>query len=240
MKPILEAKKTQVVVHDRELPILFETNLSISKGDFVVILGHNGSGKSTLVKTLSGIRPPTFGSVSVDGANIFEIPSKILARDVITITQKPDDRLFTELTLEENILLWESRFSINDRFTPEQVMQMSDNSNRLLPLLKQKIGDFSGGERQSILLTLALVHPPKVLFLDEHTSSLDPKAAENIMKTTAKAIADQNITSLMVTHKLDDALLYGNRLIIMREGYVVFDERKTGDLSIKKLRDIME
>jgi putative ABC transport system ATP-binding protein len=100
--------------------------------------------------------------------------------------------------------------------------------------------DFSGGEKQSILLSLSLAHPPKILFLDEHTASLDPKASHEIMMATNQAIMDNKITAIMVTHHLDDALLYGDRIIIMSEGKIVIDQKKSKSLSKNELKDMMD
>jgi putative ABC transport system ATP-binding protein len=239
MTPILIAKKIQVIVDDRVAPILFETNLSIEEEDFVVILGVNGSGKSTLIKLLSGARRPSSGEILVGGISLPKMDSRLKAIDLVTISQKADDRLFIELTLEENIILWENRFPSLERMLPEQVLK-ANKAERFLPLLKQKMGDFSGGEKQMILLKLALAHPPKILFLDEHTSSLDPRAANEVMHATAKAISEHKITTVMVTHRLEDALHYGSRFIVMRDGAIVWDGKRSDGLSAPQLREVME
>lgn len=236
---MIEALHISLAVPGRDLPILYETTLKINKGDFLVILGHNGSGKSSLIKLLSGSRKLASGSILLDGVPLSSIDEATKAREIVTLAQKVEDRLFMDLSLEENIALWESRFDSQERVSFEQIINLTNIPNKLLTKRKQLMMNFSGGEKQSILLGLALSHPPKVLFLDEHTASLDPKASHEIMEATNKAIIDNGITAVMVTHQLDDALKYGNRLIIMNEGRIVVDMPKPAGLSKQKLKDLM-
>ena len=105
--------------------------------------------------------------------------------------------------------------------------------------LDTRVSDFSGGEKQAILLSLILSHPPAVLFLDEHTSALDPKAASSLMKLTAEMIATHKVTTIMVTHVLQDAVSYGDRLIVLREGRVVFDGNRAQVHDVHLLKDIL-
>lgn len=236
---MIEARHISLSVASRDLPILYETTLRIKEGEFVIILGHNGSGKSSLIKLLSGDRKLASGSIVLDGVLLSKIDAATKAREIVTLAQKAEDRLFMDLSLEENVMLWESRFDPEERLGFEQVMNLTNIPNKLLSKRKQLVINFSGGEKQSILLGLALSHPPKILFLDEHTASLDPKASHEIMEATNKAIVDHKITALMVTHQLDDALKYGNRLIIMKEGKVVIDMPKSASLSKQELKDMM-
>lgn len=236
---IVEANHITLVASGRDLPILHETTLQIKEGEFVVVLGHNGSGKSSLIKLLSGDRKPTSGTIFLGGVMLNKLGARAKARDIVTIAQKAEDRLFMDLSLEENITLWESRFEPDERLGFEEVINLTNIPHKLLSKGSQRVMNFSGGEKQSILLGLALSHPPKLLFLDEHTASLDPKAAHEIMEATNKAIVDHKITAMMVTHQLDDALKYGSRLIIMNEGRVVIDQEKAGGMSERELRSMM-
>lgn len=262
MKPILEAKDIEFVVEGRSLPVLAKTNLSIFPEEFVVILGHNGSGKSSLVKILSGDKNPTSGMVLIQQKKLSDISDKDRAKEIITITQNPHDRLFLELTLEENIILWEERYQSSLRASAnpttslpgaEGDVAISKGWKQWLYLLRLPrsqvlarnddaalVSTLSGGEKQSFLLSLVLSHPPAILFLDEHTSALDPKAAVHIMDVTAKAASEHKITTIMVTHRLEDAVKYGNRLIIMNEGVVTHDIPKPKDLSIEEIKKMME
>lgn len=233
------ADKVTITVSNRANPILFETSINILPGEFVIIVGHNGSGKSSLIKVLSGLRKPSDGSVSVFNQPISTIPSAIKAIDIVTLSQTPEDRLFPELTLEENILLWESRFPAHKRLTPLDVINLTKLPKKFSDM-SQPIKTLSGGEKQILLIACVLAHSPRLLFLDEPTASLDPKAASEVMQFTANAAVSAKITTLMVTHSLDDALRYGNRLIILNEGRVVFDKQKPLDLSINQLKSMMD
>ena len=240
MIPRLHANKIEIIIPGRELPILFDTTIKIDKEEFVVLLGHNGSGKSTLVKALSGNIKPSFGNVLIDGMEMESLSDKKKAQDLVVLAQKAEDRLFLELTLEENIILWESRYPAKEQLHFEQIILLTNAPKRFLSLGKQQMKNFSGGEKQSILLTLALAHPPKLLFLDEHTASLDYKASHEIMNATNRAVIDNKITTIMVTHNLEYAINYGDRIIIMNEGKLVIDQKKSASLSKNELKDMME
>ncbi|MGX6959712.1 MAG: ATP-binding cassette domain-containing protein [Rickettsia endosymbiont of Pentastiridius leporinus] len=240
MKPYLYAEKIKFRVKERSEPIIFETNINIAKEEFVVILGANGSGKSTLTKILAGYLKPTSGKVFLDQVRIDKIAQSQKASKLITITQKAEDRLFSKLTLEENITLWESRFPANERLTSREVLELTGSPNRFLPLLSHQLGKFSGGEKQIILLALSIAHPPKILFLDEHTANLDPKASKKVMKKTAEIIEQHKITSVMITHNLEDAANYGKRLIVLDKGQVVLDYIKPLDFSLIELKKLLD
>ena len=240
VQPLLKAENISFKVPERDVPILFPMSLSIFPKEFVVLLGHNGSGKSTLIKLLTGERASNTGSISIDQKPLQKIAAKAKARNIITLTQRPEQRLFMDLTLSENITLWESRFPSEEQLDKEQILKLTGKKERFMKLLDQPVGLLSGGEKQVFLLALALAHPPHILFLDEHTSSLDPKASEDVMSQTARAIEDYHITTVMVTHSLEDAVKYGDRIIILKDGHVVHDKKKTPNLSITKLRNMME
>lgn len=246
MKPYLYAEKIEFKVKERTTPIIAETTLNIAKEEFVVVLGANGSGKSTLAKILAGyLKPttgylkPTSGKVFLDQIRIEKIPKAQKARTLVTLTQKAEERLFTELTLEENITLWESRFPSNERLTSSEVLELTGSPKRFLSLLSQPLGKFSSGEKQIILLALSIAHPPKILFLDEHTANLDPKASHAVMKKTAEIIEKHKITFVMITHNLEDAVNYGKRLIVLDSGKVVLDYLKPPSFSLKELRGVL-
>jgi len=240
MIPRLYAEKIQVIVPGRNSPILSATTLKFQAEEFVVVLGANGSGKSTLIKVLSGDIHPSCGKVLIDGEEIHSLSSWRKAQEIITLAQKADDRLFLDLTVAENITLWESRFPKQRQLGFEQIMALTPAPQRFSSLRKQYVRNLSGGEKQSILLSLALSHPPKVLFLDEHTASLDPKASHEIMVATNKAIVESKIMAIMVTHNLEDVLNYGDRLIIMNEGKLVIDQKKSASLSKQELKEMIE
>lgn len=236
----LYANKIRVTVSDRSAPILEEVTLQFNQEQFVVILGHNGSGKSTLIKVLSGEKLPSSGSVLIDGLEITKMLAIKRAQDFVVLAQNAEEKFFLDLTLEENVALWESRFPKLEQLSFEQIMALTYAPERFLALGKQKVSSLSGGEKQSILLALTIAHPPKVLFLDEHTASLDPKASYEIMKATNQAIIDHKITAIMVTHNMDDAINYGDRLIVMNGGKIVIDQEKLPSFSKRDLKEIVD
>ncbi len=240
MKPLLQANNISLSVEGRDTPILYPLNLSIFSGEFVVILGHNGSGKSSLIKLLMGEKTPTTGTIHIDNKPLAKLSVQEKSQNIITLTQRPDDRLFMNLSLDENIKLWENRFPQNLQLDTQDVLEFTEKKDKLFRALHHPARVLSGGEKQSLLLALALAHPPRLLFLDEHTSSLDPAAAESIMAQTANAISEHKITTVMVTHRLEDAVKYGNRIIILYEGHVTYDKMKTANISEKELRERME
>ena len=220
---LLRAQNIALRVADREKAVLHPLDLEIEEKEFIILLGHNGSGKSTLIKILSGERTPSAGSVFLNNRAISDVSPREKAVDFITISQSADARLFTELTLEENIKIWGSRFSKADNYKEAAYRLLKD---RNLLHQNQKVGLFSGGEKQQILICLALAHPPKILFLDEHTSALDPSASEEVMQFTSSFISSLGITTVMVTHNVTHAANYGTRVISMADGKIVEDARK--------------
>ncbi len=239
MIKMLEARQIEFAVKSRLKPIISKTNLSVLKGEFLIILGHNGSGKSSLIKIMSGDKKPTFGKIFINGKNLIDIDRKTKARDLITITQDSHDRLFLKLTLKENIILWESRFAKQSFFSAKNNEIIHYLPQHFTNMLDNKVSILSGGEKQAFLLALALAYPPKLLFLDEHTSALDPKSAVKIMDKTNKTIKENKITTIMVTHKLEDAVNYGNRIIVMNEGVMTHDFQKTAEISVDYLKKII-
>ena len=236
----MQAKQVFVKALERKAPILLETDLEINEGEFIVVLGHNGSGKSTLVKILAGQRVPTGGDVFLNGIKLKDIPLQQRAIDLISISQKPEEKLFIDLTLEENIFLWESRFPKIERVLSQKICDLTTLPKKFQSLLDQKVKNLSGGEKQLFLFALSVAHPPKILFLDEHTSALDPKASNEVMQATAKTIEKYKITTIMVTHKLEDAIKYGNRIIVMNEGSVKINQDKPPFMTIEYLKALME
>jgi len=240
MIPCLYTDNVSFTVPGNNTPILSSANLKIMPEEFIVLLGHNGSGKSTLIKLLSGEVNPTTGYVYMDQLLISSLDFQKRAKDIITLTQRPEERLFSNLTLKENIILWESRFQKKERLEAADIFSLTGREEKFANLQNQPVKTLSGGEKQIFLLALVLAHPPRILFLDEHTSSLDPKSSEDVMLMTAEAVAKHKITTIMVTHKLEDAINYGSHIVILKEGHIVSDKQKPHDLSIKTLKEMME
>ena len=199
-----------------EKHIINHITLSINPGDFVVILGGNGSGKSTLLKLINQTYRCTSGKI------IFPENFKI-----VTLTQFITDSIFTDLTIEENALLIESASpqpSFHKKTLLAELPTYLSQFNPNLPkALKTRVNQLSGGEQQILAFALYLRHQPDLLLLDEHTSALDPKKADGVMALTHEYLLKNRITCLMTTHSLPYAVKYGNRLIALRDGQIVFE-----------------
>lgn len=209
---------------------LRDLTLSIAQGDFVTIIGSNGAGKSTLMNILAGSLSPDSGSIHLDGRDITASQEHERARWIGRVFQDPLRGTASQLTIEENFALSLKRGqarTLSRAVKASYGDQMREELARLgLGLehrLQDPIGLLSGGQRQSITLLMATVFTPKLLLLDEHTAALDPKTAKTVMALTQEIISKQNLTALMITHNLEQALHYGNRLVMLHKGRVAFD-----------------
>lgn len=207
-------------------PILHEITYRVNQGDRVMLLGSNGSGKSSLLKLLNRTYQPTSGKILLDGKDLKKFPLKEFSQRVVTVTQDLRDSLFFNLTVLENCLLWETRFeNLSFKIGKSQQRQfykkyLADFHPRLPKKLEIAVAALSGGERQSLVLALCLMYPPELLLLDEHTSALDPRTAEKLIKHTEQLLHERNITCILATHNLDIAIKYGNRLLALAEGQI--------------------
>lgn len=201
-------------------PALKGINLELEQGDFCVLIGTNGSGKSTLIKTILGEHILDSGQIITDEKTI-----------ITSVAQDIETGTISEMTLLENIVISKLRHKkANFRFYRKYAQEVKALVTKLSIGLEHSIEKplmfLSGGQRQMVATLMALVPEPNILLLDEHTSALDPKMQKLLMELTSKEILEKKITCLMVTHKLDDALLYGNRLIMMHKGKIVLDLKK--------------
>ena len=209
-----------------DIPILSDINYQVQQGDFVIILGSNGSGKSSLLKLLDGRYHQTAGNIYLNEKFLSNYSTYKLSQTIITLTQNPHDSLFTSLTILENYLLVKQRhesklFSLVSKteraFFANYLTEFNDN---LPGKLDQVVDKLSGGEKQALALALSVLYPPKILLLDEHTSALDPKSAQQLMSLTQRVVAEHNITCMLTTHDLDIALQYGNRILALHQGKI--------------------
>ena len=207
-------------------PILQNINYAIEYGDRIILLGGNGSGKSSLLKLLNRTYQPTSGKIYLKQRESRNIPAQFLSQRVVTVTQDLRDSLFFNLTVLENCILWETRFQrISFQISKHKETTfyrdyLADFHIQLPKKLDVCVAALSGGERQSLVLALCLLHPPELLLLDEHTSALDPKIAANLISYTEKLLAEKSITCVLATHNLEIALKYGNRLLALAEGQI--------------------
>ncbi|MBD8062157.1 ABC transporter ATP-binding protein [Oceanitalea stevensii] len=211
-------------------------SLRLAPGEFATVIGSNGAGKSTLLNTVAGRISPDSGTITVDGDDVTRLPDHRRAAHVGRVFQDPLAGTAPDMTIEENLAIAYARGKTRglrlgvtrtkrDFFRTELTSLELGLENRL----KMKVGLLSGGQRQALSLLMATFSEPKILLLDEHTAALDPQRADLITRLTAEAVERHHLTTLMVTHNMDQALRVGTRLIMMHEGRVVVDisgERK--------------
>lgn len=206
-------------------------DLSLAPGDFVTILGSNGAGKSTLFGAIAGSFVVDTGSIYLDGQNITNLPDYKRSKYIGRLFQDPLKGTAPSMTIEENLALAYLRAS-EQRF-PFSMVTAADRRDfreklAMLELgledrMDHPVGLLSGGQRQALTLLMATLVTPKLLLLDEHTAALDPATAEKVLNLTAKIVAENNITCLMITHNIPSALNLGNRTIMMNNGSIVME-----------------
>lgn len=214
-----------------EVSIFKDFNLSVNKGDFVSIIGSNGSGKTTLLNLVCGSLSPDFGKILIDDFDVTNIQDHKRYQQIGRVFQDTQSGTSPKMTLFENLSMadnkgksWNLSKGINKEKIDYYKELLSSVGLGLENKLNTKLYNFSGGQRQVISLLMATMQPIKILILDEHTAALDPKTADLVMELTDKIIHEKNLTALMVTHNLNYALNYGNRILMMHEGNAIIDE----------------
>ena len=232
-----------------ETTALNKMDLKINNNEFVSVIGSNGAGKSTLLNTIAGIYKPNSGDIYIDDKNMNNQPAHKRANLVSRVFQDPLLGTCEDLTIEENFALSLSRGltrslspAINNENRAYFKEQLSILGLGLENRLKDKISLLSGGQRQALSLLMSASNPMKIFLLDEHTAALDPKIANFILNLTQKIVQEKKLTTLMVTHSMKQAIDYGDRLIMLHEGKVVFDISKEEKikLTIKHLLEMFE
>lgn len=210
--------------------VLKGLNLVLEEGDYVTVIGGNGAGKSTMLNAIAGVFPVDEGEIYIKGKNITSLPEHKRAIHLGRVFQDPMVGTAPALTIAENLSLAMHRGerlglgkALTDRergYFSSRLKQLDlDLDNRL----DDTIGLLSGGQRQAITLLMATIKKPDLLLLDEHTAALDPKTAEKVLKLTDEVVNENNLTTIMITHNMRDAIKHGNRLIMMNNGHIVFD-----------------
>ena len=213
-----------------ETRALRELDLAISVGEFVTVIGSNGAGKSTLLNVLTGDAPTSAGRVSIDEQDVTAWSPPERAALVARVFQDPMAGSCADLTIEENLALAAARGTRRGLRAAVDHQRREDFRARLRQLglglemrLADRMGLLSGGQRQAVSLLMATLRPMKILLLDEHTAALDPKTAEFVLDLTRRIVAEQKLTTLMVTHSMRQALDCGERTVMLHEGRIVLD-----------------
>lgn len=215
-----------------EKKALKNINLELEDGDFVTVIGGNGAGKSTLLNLIAGVHYSDSGSIFLDGMDLTEKPEYKRARYLGRVFQDPMLGTAANMEIEENLamamrrgrkrgLSWHIQPAERKIYREKLALLDLGLENRM----NAKVGLLSGGQRQALTLLMATLQKPKLLLLDEHTAALDPKTAKKVLELTEEFVSRDNLTTFMVTHNMKDAIRYGNRLIMMMEGRIVFDVR---------------
>ena len=202
-------------------------SLHLAEGDFVTIIGSNGAGKSTLFNAVCGDFFTDCGSIVLGGRDITFLPSHVRSKVIGRLFQDPMRGSAPGMTIEENLYLAAggggafSRISRADREKFREKLSLLGMG--LEDRMKNPVGLLSGGQRQALTLMMATMVPPKLLLLDEHTAALDPGTAEKVLEITKNVVAEHNITTMMITHNMQNALELGNRTLMMDSGRIVLD-----------------
>ena len=224
-------------------------DLVLNDGDFVTVIGGNGAGKSTMLNAISGVWKPDYGTIEIDGVDVTNMPEHKRAKFLGRVFQDPMMGTAPDMEIAENLsiaarrgtkrnLRWGIKKAEREQYKELLATLELGLENRL----SSKVGLLSGGQRQAVTLLMATLKRPKLLLLDEHTAALDPKTAAKVLEITNKIVTENNLTTLMITHNMHDAIEYGNRLIMMHEGRVIIDvsgeEKKK--LTIPQLLELFE
>lgn len=232
---MLELKDVSVTFNEGstlEKRALDHVSIDIPEGQFVTILGSNGAGKSTFFNVITGAVSSTGGTIVLDGQDITSQKEHVRSRQVGRLFQNPEHGTAPSLTVEENLALAysRSRGPFSRAIRKEEVelfrKKLAELDMGLEDRLKTPIGLLSGGQRQAVALMMAVLNPPKLLLLDEHTAALDPKSARKILEITNELIRKEHMTALMITHNMTDALKNGDRLLIFNDGKITQDFSK--------------
>ena len=205
-------------------------NLHLDEGDFVTVIGGNGAGKSTMLNMIAGVYPIDSGKIEIDGVNISREPEYKRARYIGRVFQDPMMGTAAGMEIQENMALafrrgqrrglgWGIKANEKD-FYHDALMKLGLG---LQTRMTNKVGLLSGGQRQALTLLMATLQKPKLLLLDEHTAALDPKTAKKVLEITQEIVEEQNLTTLMITHNMKDAISIGNRLVMMHVGWIIYD-----------------
>ena len=244
MLEIKEIWKTFNAGTVNEKQALRGVSLTLKDGDFCTVIGGNGAGKSTMLNMIAGVYPIDSGKIEIDGVNISRQPEYKRAKYIGRVFQDPMKGTAAGMEIQENMALafrrgqkrglgWGIRANEKDYYHDLLTRLGLGLQNRM----SSKVGLLSGGQRQALTLLMATLQKPKLLLLDEHTAALDPQTARKVLDLTNEMVTEQNLTALMVTHNMKDAIQIGNRLIMMNDGRIIYDVsgREKQNLTVEDL-----
>ncbi|MCD7854804.1 MAG: ATP-binding cassette domain-containing protein [Clostridiales bacterium] len=210
--------------------VLNGLSLHLKEGDFVTVIGGNGAGKSTVLNSVAGVFPIDYGTITIDGKNVTRLSEYKRAALIGRVFQDPMTGTAASMNIEDNLALAYRRgkrrmlkWGISSKERKEYRSLLSTLGLGLESRLTDKVGLLSGGQRQALTLLMATLVSPKILLLDEHTAALDPKTAAKVLEISDKLVKQNNLTTMMVTHNMRDAINYGNRLVMMNHGRIILD-----------------
>ncbi len=230
MLEIKNVSKTFNIGTINEKKALNKLSLKLNPGDFVTIIGGNGAGKSTMLNMIAGVYPIDGGQIIIDGVDISRMPEHKRAEYIGRVFQDPMMGTSAGMQIDENLALAFRRgekrgLSWGIKRSEKELYKeiLAKLGLGLQTRMTSKVGLLSGGQRQALTLLMATLKKPKLLLLDEHTAALDPQTAKTVLDLTKQIVDEQNLTAMMVTHNMKDALNIGNRLIMMHSGRVIYD-----------------
>ena len=246
MLSLKNVSKTFNIGTVNEKKAIINLSLDVEEGDFITVIGGNGAGKSTLLNLIAGVYIPEEGTIELDGQNVTKLKEYKRAKYLGRVFQDPMTGTAANMEIQENLALAYRRgkfrglsWGVTHREKVEFKSQLKILGLGLEDRLTAKVGLLSGGQRQALTLLMATMKKPKVLLLDEHTAALDPKTAEKVLSVTEELAGRNNLTTVMITHNMKDAIRYGNRLIMMNEGNIIYDVRgeEKKNLTVAQLLD---
>ena len=215
-----------------EKKALIDLNLHLEPGDFVTVIGGNGAGKSTMLNAVAGVWPVDQGSIVIDGVDVTGLPEFRRAQYIGRVFQDPMMGTAPNMQIVENLALAYRRGQKRGLGWGVTKAEKTLYREKLATLglgledrMTSKVGLLSGGQRQAMTLLMAALQKPKLLLLDEHTAALDPATAAKVLELSDKIVQENSLTAMMITHNMKDAIVHGNRLIMMNEGRIILDIR---------------
>ena len=205
-------------------------DIHLQEGDFVQVIGGNGAGKSTMLNCLAGMFPVDQGTIQIDGQDVTRLPEFKRAKLIGRVFQDPMMGTAANMNIEENLALAlrrgekrTLRWGVTNKERERYHELLKTLGLGLEDRMTNKVGLLSGGQRQALTLLMATLQKPRILLLDEPTAALDPQTAAKVLELSEKIIADNHLTAMMVTHNMKDAIVHGNRLVMMQDGHIILD-----------------